>query len=380
MRKIVVIFCATGNQKIRPSGKIKENILLEEISGYQSVVYFLPSVSGCYLAQLPLISIKSVLILLPINSFLLTALPSVSGALLRVPYSFMVPIFGGRRWTVFSTAILIIPCVWLGIAVQNRILLWDIYRYRFAMRFCRCKLCFEHGQYQFLLSKSQTRSALGINGGLGNLGVSVMQLVAPLVILYLYLPFSASMAYRRPTVRWCRWRMPHGFGYRYWRLPRSPPGQDEWYRQFTRLNCRPAPCLTTPASLAAEPALPCHLRFVYRFSAGFAMLAKTQFPDVNILRPAFLAHLSVPSRGRLVVLFPISSAACGWRWSTLFLWRFSVPCCSLPCRAQAPVISSPLRRIYGAVSDCGSGKWFYFPDDRRHLSPDNHLSGKDERR
>lgn len=89
--------------------------------------------------------------------FLLTALPSVSGALLRVPYSFMVPIFGGRRWTVFSTAILIIPCVWLGIAVQNPNTLWDIYRYRFAMRFCRCELCFEHGQYQFLLSKSQTR-------------------------------------------------------------------------------------------------------------------------------------------------------------------------------------------------------------------------------
>lgn len=89
--------------------------------------------------------------------FLLTALPSVSGALLRVPYSFMVPIFGGRRWTVFSTAILIIPCVWLELPCKIRILLWDIYRYRFAMRFCRCKLCFEHGQYQFLLSKSQTR-------------------------------------------------------------------------------------------------------------------------------------------------------------------------------------------------------------------------------
>lgn len=41
--------------------------------------------------------------------FMLTALPSVSGALLRVPYSFMVPIFGGRRWTAFSTGILIIP-------------------------------------------------------------------------------------------------------------------------------------------------------------------------------------------------------------------------------------------------------------------------------
>ncbi len=39
--------------------------------------------------------------------FMLTALPSVSGALLRVPYSFMVPIFGGGQgWTAFGTGIL----------------------------------------------------------------------------------------------------------------------------------------------------------------------------------------------------------------------------------------------------------------------------------
>ncbi len=41
------------------------------------------------------------------------------------------------------------------------------------------------------------------------------------------------------------------------------------------------------------------------------MLAKTQFPDVNILRLAFFGPLLVPSRGRLVVLFPINSAASG---------------------------------------------------------------------
>ena len=51
--------------------------------------------------------------------FMLTALPSLSGALLRVPYAFMVPVFGGRRWTAFSTGIMIIPCVWLGFAVQD---------------------------------------------------------------------------------------------------------------------------------------------------------------------------------------------------------------------------------------------------------------------
>ena len=46
--------------------------------------------------------------------FLLTALPSLSGAILRVPYSFMVPIFGGRYWTVLSRIILVAPCIWLG--------------------------------------------------------------------------------------------------------------------------------------------------------------------------------------------------------------------------------------------------------------------------
>lgn len=51
--------------------------------------------------------------------FMLTALPSVSGALLRVPYSFVIPIFGGRRWTAISTVFLIIPCLWLGFAVQD---------------------------------------------------------------------------------------------------------------------------------------------------------------------------------------------------------------------------------------------------------------------
>ena len=51
--------------------------------------------------------------------FWLTALPALSGATLRIFYSFMVPIFGGRRWTALSTATLAIPTLWLGLAVQD---------------------------------------------------------------------------------------------------------------------------------------------------------------------------------------------------------------------------------------------------------------------
>ncbi len=50
------------------------------------------------------------------------------------------------------------------------------------MRFCRSEFCFQHGKYQFFFPKAKQGSALGVNGGLGNLGVSVMQMVAPAVI------------------------------------------------------------------------------------------------------------------------------------------------------------------------------------------------------
>ncbi len=55
------------------------------------------------------------------------------------------------------------------------------------------------------------------------------------------------------------------------------------------------------------------------------MLAKTQFPDVNILRLASLAHLSVPSRGRLVVLFPISRRRAGDVDQLYFYGDFQCP-------------------------------------------------------
>ncbi|EME1741344.1 MFS transporter, partial [Cronobacter sakazakii] len=115
--------------------------------------------------------------------FMLTALPSVSGALLRVPYSFMVPIFGGRRWTAFSTGILIIPCVWLGFAVQDPSTSFGTFIIiSLLCGFAGANFASSMANISFFFPKQKQGGALGINGGLGNLGVSVMQLVAPLAI------------------------------------------------------------------------------------------------------------------------------------------------------------------------------------------------------
>jgi NNP family nitrate/nitrite transporter-like MFS transporter len=51
--------------------------------------------------------------------FWLTALPAVSGATLRIFYSFLVPIFGGRRFTALSTASLLIPAIGMGVALRD---------------------------------------------------------------------------------------------------------------------------------------------------------------------------------------------------------------------------------------------------------------------
>lgn len=125
--------------------------------------------------------------------FMLTAIPSVSGALLRVPYSFMIPLFGGRRWTAISTLFLVIPCLWLGFAVQNSATPFSTFLIiALLCGFGGANFASSMSNISFFFPKARQGAALGINGGLGNLGVSVMQLVAPLAIAFALFDFFSS--------------------------------------------------------------------------------------------------------------------------------------------------------------------------------------------
>ena len=115
--------------------------------------------------------------------FWLAALPALSGATLRIFYSFMVPIFGGRKWTTISTASLLVPALGIGFAVQNNTT-------PYTTMLLLALLCgFGGGNFassmsniSFFFPKAQKGTALGMNAGLGNLGVSAVQFVVPLVI------------------------------------------------------------------------------------------------------------------------------------------------------------------------------------------------------
>ena len=95
----------------------------------------------------------------------------------------MVPVFGGRRWTAISTASLLIPALGIGIAIQDR-------STSYATLLALALLCgFGGGNFassmaniNFFFPKERKGSALGLNAGLGNLGVSAVQFLAPLVV------------------------------------------------------------------------------------------------------------------------------------------------------------------------------------------------------
>ncbi|RMA41072.1 NarK family nitrate/nitrite MFS transporter [Rhodophyticola porphyridii] len=115
--------------------------------------------------------------------FWLAALPGLSGATLRIFYSFMVPIFGGRKWTAISTASLLLPALGIGFAIQNP----DTSYVTFLLLALMCgfgggNFASSMANIAYFYPKKTKGNALALNAGLGNLGVSVMQFVVPLVI------------------------------------------------------------------------------------------------------------------------------------------------------------------------------------------------------
>ncbi len=115
--------------------------------------------------------------------FWLAALPGLSGATLRIFYSFMPGIFGGRLWTTLATWSLLIPAVGMGYAVQKPDApYWVFLALALLCGFGGGNFASSMANISFFFPKAEKGHALAINAGLGNLGVSVVQFVVPIVI------------------------------------------------------------------------------------------------------------------------------------------------------------------------------------------------------
>ena len=125
------------------------------------------------------------------EQFWLTAVPNLIGATLRLPYTFAIPRFGGRKWTAISAGLLLIPATLVATIVPSGWLQQQSHGTQFwLLLLCAATAGVGGGNFSssmanisFFYPEARKGVALGVNAAGGNLGVAVAQLVIPLVII-----------------------------------------------------------------------------------------------------------------------------------------------------------------------------------------------------
>jgi NNP family nitrate/nitrite transporter-like MFS transporter len=119
----------------------------------------------------------------PQQLFFLVALPNLVGSLLRLPYTFAVPKFGGRNWTMVSAALLLVPTLLFAVVVQNPDTpYWVFCLIAATAGFGGGNFASSMANINFFYPSSKKGTALGLNAAGGNAGVSLIQLLLPVMV------------------------------------------------------------------------------------------------------------------------------------------------------------------------------------------------------
>jgi NNP family nitrate/nitrite transporter-like MFS transporter len=116
------------------------------------------------------------------GKFLLTAVPTLVGATLRVPYSILVVRFGGRTWTVVSALVLLVPCAAAAIVVKPGVSYGTLVLLAALAGVGGGNFASSMTNINAFYPQHRKGWALGLNAGGGNLGVAVVQLVGLAVL------------------------------------------------------------------------------------------------------------------------------------------------------------------------------------------------------
>ena len=113
--------------------------------------------------------------------FTLMAIAGLTGATLRIPSSFFIRLCGGRNTIFFTTALLMIPALGTGIALQDKNTpFWVFQCLALLSGFGGGNFASSMSNISFFFPKKMQGLALGLNAGLGNFGVTTMQILIPL--------------------------------------------------------------------------------------------------------------------------------------------------------------------------------------------------------
>jgi NNP family nitrate/nitrite transporter-like MFS transporter len=228
--------------------------------------------------------------------FWLASLPGLSGATLRVFYSFMPPIFGGRLWTTVATWSLMLPAIGIGYAVRDPSTPYFIFLVLALLcGFGGGNFASSMANISFFFPKSEKGNALALNAGLGNLGVSVVQFVIPLVITAGVFgalggdPQNATEAGKATQL----WLQNAGF---IWVPFIAVSAFAAWFGMNDIASMKASFAEQAVIFRRRHNWIMCWLytgtfgSFI-GYSAAFPLVTKTQFPEINALQLAFLGPL-----------------------------------------------------------------------------------------
>ncbi len=117
--------------------------------------------------------------------FTLSAIAGLVGATLRIPNAFLISIAGGRNVIALTTGLLIIPALGVGIALQNPSTPYITFAILAALSgLGGGNFSSSMSNISFFFPKRMQGTSLGLNAGLGNIGVSVMQVLLPFVMTF----------------------------------------------------------------------------------------------------------------------------------------------------------------------------------------------------
>ncbi|RGS70045.1 MFS transporter [Mitsuokella sp. AF21-1AC] len=115
--------------------------------------------------------------------FTLASLPGLVGATGRLFYTYLPGLMGGKNSTLLTTALLLLPIIGLGRALQDTSTSYDTFVLLVAfIGIAGANFSASMANIGFFFPKAHKGLALGINAGVGNLGVSLIYLTAPLLL------------------------------------------------------------------------------------------------------------------------------------------------------------------------------------------------------
>jgi len=220
--------------------------------------------------------------------FQLVALPGLVGSLMRFPYTFAVTTFGGRNWTIFSAAVLFIPTISLAYFVtQPDTPFWLMLVVASTAGLGGGNFASSMANISFFYPDRMKGWALGLNAAGGNIGVSGVQLLTPILLgvglinLYQATPGPGGIYLQNAGLMWLLPLVVAVFG-----------------AIFFMNNLTSARALLKDQFAIVKRKHTWIMSYIYigtfgsfiGYSAAFPLLIKTQFPSVTVAI-AFLGPL-----------------------------------------------------------------------------------------